>query len=100
MHLYNITFGVVTNLEPELLSWLRTEFIPVSVNDGQYFHSPEILRVHTNEPGAESIALQLRATSLDDINLWYEDHGARLFDYLQRHWEGQVVFFTTTLSKI
>lgn len=100
MHLYNTTFGVAKNVEKEFVDWLNKEFIPDSTSDGQYFHSPELLRVHSAEPDANTLALHLRAESLDDINLWYEDHGARLFDYIQKRWNGQVVFFCTTLSRM
>lgn len=100
MHLYNTTFGVSKQVEDEFIEWLRSEFIPASISDGQYFHSPELLRVHTSDPEANTLALHLRAADLEDIRLWYEDHGARLFDYIQNRWNGQVVFFSTTLSRI
>lgn len=100
MHLYNTTFGVAKSVEKEFVEWLNQEFIPASTGDGQYFHSPELMRVHSTDPDANTLALHLRADSLDDINLWYEDHGSRLFDYIQRRWNGHVVFFCTTLSRM
>lgn len=100
MHLYNITFGVSKDVEEQFVDWLNSEFVPASTDDGQYFHSSELMRVHSSDPQANTLALHLRAASLDDISLWYEDHGARLFDYISRHWNGSVVYFCTTLSKI
>lgn len=100
MHIYNITFGVDPAVETEFIDWLRSEFIPVSTADGEYFTKPELMRVLTTESDANSLALHLRADSLNDINLWYEDHGSRLFDHIQQRWQGRVVFFGTTLSII
>ncbi len=100
MHIYNITFGVEPEIEDELIGWLRSEFIPASTADGEYFTAPELMRVLNNELQVNSLALHMRADNLDDIAKWYEDHGAALFDYAQKRWNGRVVFFTTTLSLI
>lgn len=98
MHLYNITFGIDPEIKPEFMDWLNSDFIPASTADNEYFSSPELMKVLTDETAVESFALHMRAQSLNDIALWYEDHGSRLFDYIQRHWNGKVVFFATTLE--
>lgn len=98
MHIYNITFGVDPTVEAEFLAWLRAEFIPRSTADGEYFSSPELMRVLSNDPKVNSFALHMRAKELDDIAKWYEDHGSTLFDHIQKKWNGRVVFFSTTLS--
>ncbi len=100
MHIYNITFGVDPAVEKEFLDWLRNEFISVSTEDGEYFSRPELMRVHADAADGSSFALHLRADDLDDINKWYADHGAGLFDTIQRTWPGRVVFFPTTLTLI
>lgn len=100
MHLYNTTFGVSKDVEKEFVDWLNTEFIPVSTADGEYFSQPELLRVHSADPEANTLALHMRAADLNDINLWYEDHGARLFDYITKTWNGKVVYFCTTLTRM
>lgn len=100
MHIYNTTFGIDPAVEAEFLDWLKAEFIPAATSDGEYFHTPELMRVVTADPEANSIALHLRADSTDDIAKWYEDHGARLFAHIQKTWNGHVVFFSTTLTLI
>ncbi len=100
MHIYNITFGVDPAVEAEFLDWLRGEFIEVSTADGEYFSCPELMRVHADSADGSSYALHMRAAELDDINKWYADHGARLFDKIQRTWAGRVVFFPTTLTLV
>ena len=100
MHIYNTTFGVDPSLETEFIAWLRSDFIPAATADGEYFTSPELMRVVTGDPDVITLALHLRAGSTDDIDRWYEDHGSRHFDYIQRKWNGRVVFFSTTLTKI
>lgn len=100
MHIYNITFGVDPAVESLFLDWLRSEFIKVSTADGEYFSRPELMKVHGDASDGSSYALHMRADELDDINKWYADHGARLFDTIQRTWPGQVVFFPTTLTLV
>jgi len=100
MHIYNVTFGVDPKVEAEFLDWLRSDFITVSTGDGEYFSRPELMRVHGDSADCISYALHMRTEDLDDINKWYADHGARLFDMIQRTWPGQVVFFSTTLTLV
>ena len=97
MYIYNTTFAADPVVEDEMIEWLRGEFIPLSTADGAYFTDAELMAVL---PRGEqnSYALHMRAESLGDIELWYADHGSRLFDHAQRRWGGRVVFFTTTLQ--
>ncbi len=100
MVLYNTTFAFDPAIEAEFLEWLNSEFIPSATADGQYFHSPELFRIDAPHPdGALSYALHMRAPSTSEIELWYEDHGSRLVDYLLKHWNGAAVCFSTTLHK-
>ncbi len=99
MLLYNTTFGIDTTIEAEFVEWLRAEFIPTAIADGEYFTAPELFRVEAQtEPGVTSLALHLRAKSRDDISTWYADHGSRLFDDILKRWPSRAVFFSTTLS--
>ncbi|MDE6301276.1 MAG: DUF4286 family protein [Muribaculaceae bacterium] len=98
MYIYNTTFGVDPGVEEEFLEWLRNEFVTVSTADGEYFTQPELFRVQSGDPDSNTFALHLRAEDAEDINRWYADHGARLFDHLMRRWGGRVVYFTTTLA--
>lgn len=101
MLLYNTTFAIDPQIEEEFLRWLRDEFIPSATADGDYFDTPELFRVENRTAGdALSYALHMRALSAEDINLWYEDHGSRLFDTLIRRWQGRAAFFSTTLTAI
>ena len=100
MHIYNTTFGVDPAVETEFIDWLRAEFIPESTADGESFSTPELMRVVSSDPAVNSLALHMRARELDDIDKWYADHGARLFDLIQKRWNGHVVFFSTTLTLV
>ncbi len=96
--IYNITFGVDNLVCTEFIQWLRDEFIPVSLAENEYFAGAELMKVVNDDHEVTSLALHLRADSVNDLNVWYEDCGSRLFDYIQRKWAGRVVFFTTTLE--
>lgn len=101
MLLYNTTFGVDKAVQDKFLQWLRMEFIPVST-DSEYLTQPEIFRVNSNalDPSMANFALHFRAESREDIENWYQDHGSNLFDQIMQIWNGQVVFFSTTLESI
>ena len=74
MHIYNTTFGVDPAVETEFIDWLRAEFIPESTADGEYFSTPELMRVVSSDPTVNSLALHMRARELDDIDKWYADN--------------------------
>lgn len=98
MIIYNITFGVDNSVLTEFVQWLRDEFIPKSLAESEYFPSAELMKVVNDDPAVTSLALHLRADSVNDLNLWYEDLGSALFDHIQKRWSGSVVFFPTTLE--
>ena len=99
MFLYNTTFGIDVSIEEQFIAWLRSEFIPTSTCDGEYFDNPELFYVNAQqEQGIKSIALHLRAPNEEAINRWYEDHGSRLFNTIMQRWNGRAVFFSTTLE--
>ena len=104
MLLYNTTFAVDTNLEKEVVEWIKKEFIP-SAADNEYFfseapHSPDILRVIGGEPGVTSIAVHLYTDSVECIKDWYADRGAALFSDVLERWGERVMFFSTTLESL
>ncbi len=101
MFIYNITFGFDKSLEKQFIGWLKYEFIPTSTEDNEYFSSPELFYVRTQQdPGVNTVALHMRANSKADIDNWYSDHGSRLFDSIMKQWNGSVVFFATTLEAV
>lgn len=97
MYIFNTTFAAEPAVEKELIEWLHGELIPSATVEGDYFTAPELMRVLSQDEN-NPLALHMRAQTLDDIRLWYEDHGSRLFDYVQQRWGGRVVFFSTTLE--
>lgn len=101
MLLYNTTFAIEPSIEQEFLQWLHSEFIPSATADGQYFDSPELFRIESRAgDDAISFALHLRASSRDEIETWYADHGSRLLAYLMQHWNGRALCFSTTLTAL
>lgn len=102
MYIYNITFAVDKEKKEDFLRWLNAEFVAVSLEDKEYFYQHDLLQVCTDARQGEalSIALQMRAAEKDDIDRWYQDHGSRLFDHILNHYNGAVVFFTTTLKSL
>lgn len=102
MYLYNTTFAVESDLENEVVEWIKKDFIPSATED-EYFldnpgASPHILRVLGGEPGVTSLAVHLFTESIEDIEKWYSDHGSRLFGSVIERWQSRVMFFSTTLE--
>lgn len=101
MLLYNTTFSISPDKEKEFLQWLQEEFVASAVADGQYFRDPELFRIQSAvADGSVNYALHLRASSPEEIETWYEDHGSRLHSYILEHWQGDVMAFSTTLTAV
>lgn len=100
MYIYNITFAADAEIEQEVLTWLRREFLCGTESEHlQYFTRPELMRVlGAPEPGTVSLALHLRADDKQDIENWYADCGAALFADAIARWGDRIVFFPTTLE--
>lgn len=100
MYLYNITFAADAAIERELTEWLAGVFIAESTaGPDALMQRPALLRVTgRGEPGTVSLAVHMYAESAGDIELWYADHGSRLFADAMARWGEQAVFFPTTLE--
>lgn len=99
MLLYNTTFAVDTDVEAEVIAWLKDEFIPSGI-DEDYFAGPQLLRVLGGEPGVTSLAVHFYSETVEQIEKWYADHGSRLFGRALERWQGKVMFFSTTLESL
>lgn len=97
MYLYNTTFAVDRTLEDAVIDWLSRSFVPSGIDEG-YFVGPQLLRVLGGEPDVTSLAVHFYAETIEQIELWYADHGSRLFSEVLERWENRVLFFSTTLE--
>lgn len=101
MLLYNTTFAVDRSLEKEFLEWLEKEFIPTTIDRDEYFESVGLYAVEScYMEDTSSYALHLIASNRENVDLWYEDHGSRLFAQILERWQGGVTFFSTFLSSV
>lgn len=100
MYIYNVTFSVEKEIIEEFIAFVKSEFIPLSLEcDG--FSRPVLARVsHDLDPKTSNFALQFSADTVEDINLWYEDRGSGLFSRVMSRWGQRAVYFQTVLETI
>lgn len=97
----NTTFVIDDMLQPNVLQWIRTDYLPAAAAAGA--EMPSLHRVmaegHTSE-GTSSYALHLRWDSLASARGWTEGEGGHMLQQLAACWRGRVMPFTTMLEHI
>lgn len=85
---------------PQWTDWVRQLFIPSMTVSGDFFN-PQLARVHSVEQtDGLSFALQFQTTSMENINTWLHHYGNELQKVCSGRFQGNVLFFTTTLEII
>lgn len=70
MFIYNTTFFIHESRLPEVLHWLRSQYIPNALRDN-LFRSPHMLRTVTSTDSDEfAYAVQFETDSLATLNQW------------------------------
>ena len=96
MLLYNTTFAIDSEIESEVIDWIKTRFMPSAINE-DYFSSPQLFKVMSADNDVISLAVHLYCESPRHIEHWYADRGSRLFSEAIERWNQKCVFFSTTL---
>ena len=100
MYIYNVTFSVDKEIVPEFIEYVKSVFIPASLECAG-FSNPLLTRVlHEIDPKTTNHTVQFHVESVEDINYWYEDKGSLLFSNIMDIWSTKVVFFQTALEVI
>lgn len=98
MILYNTTFHHDVAITNDLLSWLRSDFIPRASAFG--FTDPMLSRIimPQGEDEVEAYALGLKCTDTDIINRWESTDGAVLLSAMFDWWGEKALAFSTPMQ--
>lgn len=76
MYIYNTTFMILPSSEPQFLSWLRLEALPMLVNEALPARSPRLTKIAEIPADPEmtaqsaSYAFQVEFKALEDAKKW------------------------------
>lgn len=100
MLIYNTTFHVDEEITPQLITYLKNNFIPVAETSGFLFN-PELRKVLMfDEEKGDSICLQFHVKNMETLNYWLEKDGQNLHQALVKQFGQNVVGFSTLLEEI
>lgn len=103
MHIHNTTLVCSDNDLPALLGFLRSEVIPVLLEEG-LAASPRLARVISSLPGAsedaESVSLQFEFGDMASLAGWKKRHLPRGLEALNRKFGQNVLVFSTVLQQL
>lgn len=100
MLIFNTTFQVSKNLQNAFIEWLKTEYIPLAIQNEMLFN-PLLSKVLTTvEIDGDCYALQFHVHNTDILNKWYESYGKGLNEKLAQKFSSEAVGFSTVLQII
>lgn len=100
MLIYNTTYHCEQACFDEFVEWLRKEFIPAAVADGN-ITSPRMARIlgHEELEGV-SVSLQFLTASFDTLSAWYDGCGSELVSALEQKFAQRVAGFSTIMEEM
>ena len=101
MIIFNTTFNVELNIENEFTDYIKSEYIPVGLNDGP-LSDPRLAEIlSTQEDGeGKNFALQFNVENIDVLNEWYISCGAPLNNEMTARFGKSVLGFSTLMKEI
>lgn len=98
MHLINTTFCVDRTINASFRQWLDKVYINAALST-PFLSQPMLTRVLGQEdPDADTYALHLKATTLEEARRWHDDTAALLRQDMTSRFGRKVLFFTTYLE--
>lgn len=96
MYIYNVTISIDPDIEQDWLQWMQQKHIPEMLATGK-FTSAKLLRVHAEEAGGLTYAVQYTTDSKETLERYYAEDANKLRAKSQR-FEGKFVAFRTELQ--
>lgn len=96
MYIYNVTISIDPDIQQEWLHWMQQEHIPEMLATGK-FTSAKLLRVHAEEAGGLTYAVQYTTESKETLQRYYTEN-ADILRAKSKRFEGKFVAFRTELE--
>lgn len=97
MIIYNVTVNIDADVHDEWLEWMRSTHIPDVMNTGCFSES-RISRIHAEEEGGMSYAIQYIALSQDKFDVYQQLFAPKLQHEHSAKYQGKFAAFRTMLS--
>lgn len=97
MIIYNVTVSIDKDVHDEWLEWMRTKHIP-DVMSTDCFVESRISRIHGEEEGGMSYAIQYIAPSQDKLDVYQQLFAPKLQHEHAAKFQGRFAAFRTILS--
>ena len=97
MILYNVTVSIDESVHLDWLNWMKTVHIPDVMETGCFIEN-KILRIHAEEEGGLSYAVQYLAPNQDIFNRYQAEHAPALQKEHMAKYEGKFAALRTILE--
>lgn len=97
MIIYNVTVNIDAEVHDEWLQWMRSKHIPDVMSSGCFIES-KISRIHGEEQGGMSYAIQYIAPNQDKLDVYQQLFAPKLQHEHTSKYQGKFAAFRTILS--
>lgn len=97
MIIYNVTVNIDAEVHDEWLEWMRSRHIPDVMSTGCFTES-KISRIHGEEQGGMSYAIQYIAPNQDKLDVYQQLFAPKLQHEHTSKYQGKFAAFRTILS--
>ena len=98
MIIYNITINIDDDVHDEWLHFMQTIYLPEAMNTGCFIEN-KLCKVLIDEERGTTYSVQLTCKTMDDYNLYKQEHAARMQKLVAKY-AGKLVAFSTLLQQL
>jgi len=100
MILYNVTVNLEKGAEQEWLDWMKNQHIPDVLATGLFLENKIFRLLNETENDGSTFSVQYFANSLDDIEIYIQEHSHRLQSEHAQKFQGRFVAFRSLLEGV
>ncbi|QSE97540.1 DUF4286 family protein [Fulvivirga lutea] len=100
MVLYNVTVGIDPDIEAEWLLWMKENHIPAVMATGKFVEHKMFKVLTQQEEETISYSVQYYAQTMNDVELYLNEHAPRLVEEHMKRYKNKHVAFRTLLEQV
>lgn len=100
MLLYNITFGIDKEIEPEWTAWMRANYIPAMMNTGLFVNYKMYKVLSHDEESSVSYSVQCFAKRIEDLLQYLNEFAPKIVELHRERYKDKHVAFNTLLEEV